>query len=85
MLEENRKRIDELEKKLEKKEINLNKLNLKNEEQMGKTTIKPCYQNEFIGANLSDFVIEKYNNGNLGMKTLLKSLNAWIKFKVKNK
>lgn len=37
---------------------------------------------ELQGPELAEFVIESYGKGNLGFKTILKSMKAWLKYKV---
>lgn len=37
---------------------------------------------ELRGTELAEFVIESYGKGNLGFKTILKSMKAWLKYKV---
>ena len=37
---------------------------------------------ELQGSELAEFVIESYGKGNLGFKTILKSMKAWLKYKV---
>ena len=41
------------------------------------------YSYELSGMQLADFVVEKYRNGSLGLKTFFKSIGAWIKYKLK--
>lgn len=43
---------------------------------------KEEYSYELSGVQLAEFVVDKFQNGNLGLKTILKSLKAWIKYKI---
>lgn len=40
------------------------------------------YSYELSGMQLADYVVDKYKSGSLGLKTILKSLKAWIKYKI---
>lgn len=40
------------------------------------------YTPEMTGVQLAEFVVDKYKTGKLGLKTIFKSMVAWIKYKI---
>ena len=69
--------IDILSKASKNGSVNVTILNTKQE-----TTGGEVYSYEMTGTHLADFVIDKYKTGCLGLKTILKSLMAWLKYKL---
>lgn len=77
LLEAERKRIDKLENKIS------------TNENMSVKTIKQIQDqknvsfNQYTGMELAECVVKIYEEGRLGAKTILKSMLAWLKYKMK--
>ena len=78
LLDSERKRIDHLEnikldlpgRAISSGDNKISSVNVNGREQL------------LSGPELADFVVNSYQKGNLGLKTILKSITAWIKYKL---
>lgn len=63
-------------------------LQLKSDIEQMKETLNTFFKQEknatiLSGPELAEFVVERYRNGNLGFKTILRSIGMWIKYKLR--
>ena len=72
------------------KEINIKLNSLANQiENLSKTATKEIYigsnYDDLQGTELVNFVLNKYQNGNLGFRTIINSFKNWLKYKIHQK